>query len=755
MKRKLTKTVDYQRTESGQKHARIGISPEISMREDIHNGYAYGARDFIFFCVFDKELNEYYSVTGHNGEAFDDGENIMESLNFNSTGGKGTQGSGCKVSMYGLNSRSVHCKVIFASKTKKDGEKAYVLKNVSKTNLEIEDVSEDIFSKLKIMLGDMYEDYNVFYLKKYNPSFISSNNGRGKRDGDILASVTNMHSLNSVINIKDINVKYLDYHLKSVQPIRKKHIIHRIENEDDYVSKSFVLETKSVSFEEKVLDETIVHNFDAVFKVEIMPNLKSSSDNHGVVLNNRFMPSYSPKICSTTFNKFNFYLYQDNKLEGDHALRTTKEPIMVSKHITRHLCLEMGIDFLTDKDVFYGEEILNQPGLKEKVKELFLNKTDISLENYTLTPKIRVKCLLKRINDFSESFGPVDNSFYLVDDSKARELIKSAAIKLGEDNSEKLIECRNYLKSFKKDSGNVDILPCYSGTVARTNAELEIRSTDMTYKIASSIDIKVPKTEGGKIGSLPYGMPVGIPVSIYDRSTGTYLTEKDVKFNNEGLTISKDPSNKNVYFLQTSGLFHYEENERVNHELEEHKLGAYNYFPHTSHNDLIIKGDYKKLNFSVSIPLKKDYSRKATGPKNKVDKARYDFYKDMSDTPQTIAFYKESTGALILNKANPYIKKLTMDKDATKHTSIWKRIYQQMRDISKNIYHNKNNFVDKYQMRGNPDLVDEMGGNKGVFLNSDLKMFLETSTEAQKLMSISVKREKEILQRADEISMAI
>mgnify|MGYP006287036929 CR=1 FL=1 len=743
-------TVDPQRIVAAKKHTAIGNSFEQALREDIHNGFSYKAKNFLVISFYNNRMKEYQFLVCHDGEPFLDEEDLITALHFNLTR-LGVQGIGAKAIIFALVKYVKDAKIIMSSKTIKDGEKSYMLSMKKDDRLDISedtsnlsvisDVSNEHINDIKILLGDEYDKYNVFYTRRFDCDCVLSSVGKGNNNPAYINNTLNMQSLALMLSddIKNnINIKYLDTFLDSLKPFESKRLVKGFIDVNDFVSKEFTIPVNKFTFTKKYsYGESIDYTLSGKIDLLVLPNIKSESDTHNMIINKNGFTSTTAKITEKSISKYSTFLTQSKLSANDNDNRSITEPIFVGNTVTNNLLRDLSIDPLGVVHNF--GEIKKNSELIAVIEDYLVNKHNYDYNKYSAKPKIILKFHVEGVTSQIDVLGGLNNMFSALDDNTMRDIMKAMCNQARKDNGKELISCREYVLKLKKQNDISEYIPLYSSKKLNRRQDYEFITTEATCKYAKRMGYDyIPTKPNKKIGKV--GLDVRyLPMRIKNKRTNMFLVDEDVVASNDGFEITKNnnpnKSKEGEFLLTVFNLFHKENGERIEHEIEEHKFRSKDYFPQAWNNDIYVDGCEKNVDLHIILPFKIQRKKptKRDGD-DKTSKPNNDIYVNLHETPDRLCKYDKSTKTLHLNTANPIISNLITRKD-DKYTNLWNEIYHNMLvgNFVKEVYYGENE-IDFYSFNANKNILESYYSDEhDWYLNKLVGLFLKIDSDCKKI----------------------
>jgi hypothetical protein len=767
-KKVYTSTMDQQRLYAAKAH-QLTNPIAITYRECFHNAKDHGAT-MVHMFHFMKD-NKPYVAFGHNGTPFLDEQSMLDSMEFNKTGGNGVQGSGGKAVMSVMSVNKDTAEYLIHSKCQ-DGINTTSLSFKDKNGIKLQekvksDEWNDFLAKLLYDNGrdkviDVYQDFTVIYIYRLdNPLF--------KIGGE---SPTSDKRINNFMNFTDQAQDWVNKGNKihyNVQtgfdennPLRSRHKaeMKKVSLRDDFCIKKFEIPVKNVQFKD---DGSKVINLNATVTLEVQPNITYEGKEKALLSREKLRLIHEPEGESITkpyyyghktiqditdYNSHGLFVYNDLDMGSNNSGRYSEEICYAESHkASRHSFESMG----ANRPLISKQWDVNISKLKEYLGNSFkyLKPEDFNRINKWV-PSVTMKIVLHDVNDMDD-IGSIDNVFYVSSQHVMKKAISAIMEKANFDNCETLQEYNSYIKDFMPPEKDMGLLS-YSDSKSKVKL-------DKLYAIVQESSLrKIPDFINAKVDKNSYlkKVPVGL---IDERIQVTFvdddrkqITGMDIETEKPGVAITRHPTKDGIYEITTRELC--KDGKGINEleiiDEEEYKPQIPSHYPRRKNHVRVGEKMYE-LDFTVDTPKGESSSggNSGSGGGNTGSLKEDDkIYFTEENDRKCLVKWSSSKKKILLNNANPKIYTFAENGKSKEH--IFSRVYKMLNEEAfKHCY--KINYTDEYglSVQGNTKFVEVYGSYINLSLNLMADSLISNSKDVEKLRESHIEYKKEQEEREE------
>ncbi|RTK95537.1 MAG: hypothetical protein EKK64_06860 [Neisseriaceae bacterium] len=689
-------------------------------REALHNAYAQKASKVHFFN-FGKSFKEYL-VIAHNGTPFANIENQMQCMRPSITG-DGFQGHGMKASMFLPVEKSEEAELLLHTHSQ-NGDFTTSLKCVNFNDAEITDVSEEWNDEIKNVMGEYYDEFNVFYIYRYVNANTKENKENKRVEGLLKSSYVRLMAEMCPDLFEKMSVharcNYIygkSFKYKSIEQTKEF-----IEKDDvnngrfpqypslSRIDKEFCTDSETFNANFSVNDGDEVQQFEGKVEIFVYPNL---TNNYGrcIVMNGEKAGVAKDLKHSneSLFVNCNFSIKDCKK----DISRITSDPYNTSSHV--YDCLsEIGL--YCHKNRKFSSKIKDYFGDFVKQNKLEIN----DIHNWEPVVKVRVTLNPKQ-NSSIFSVGGLNEFFHADDTSKVRKIVSALFQELARINPDNLVAFRERMKNHYPYDRSEELAPILKNLEVSEDRSINVleKVTDAegneSWKIIR--ELKPGEHKNFVKFEFPNGQPVLDPI-----------------FNVIGGMDLKNQYD-NIYSFSISPLIKEEKDGKKRQIKEDEYQHRPSFLPKKSIYCDIDSNRYR-FAFKVNIP-KREYGggggpASKTGMDNNSSEIDYDAYQEME--PNLYGIY--SNGRLILNKNNSTIIQLaSFAREA--HPALyrrWNNLYEKATKVARQAQISSQKILEVSFYKNCRNEFEQMYGNaEAYYVNSHLGIIFD-SEEAQKLI---------------------
>lgn len=690
-------------------------------REALHNAHAQNAKNVLMLNL-EKDAKQYIGIA-HDGNPFSSLYEMQECMKPSVTGGDGVQGNGMKASMFLLTQTSNDAEFLIHNRS--DSEKTTARLTCENFNDALIEVSNDWNDYLEEVLGEIYHNYNVIYIYRYQANgkegLIKTSNVRLM--AEICPSIFSDMKIRSRHNtIYGLHYLVNTSHLSEGRFLNNPDIVK--------VNEDFCNDKEIFNIDFSVEINGIQYEFNADIDILVYPNIVHNLDKRPLILNGEDAGqcrSEGQHSQQSLFVKCNFDIENCNK----NLTRATSDPYYTSNQNFDYLA-KLGIycrknqNFDSKLQKYWGDffDRLGKP----------LYKEDGGLA-YSWSPIIKINISLNPKNKNSIfPFGGLNEFFLADDDSKVRKIVAEAFDALAVKNPKNLVDFRDRMKNhFPYDQTN-DLAPIPKEKDGLKNELLidvvsleEINSNGkIKEKIIRDIDpgqhkslVELRYKNGKPFLEKMFNISEGVIFNHISENKYSLSVERLMKINSDGTKSlispeeykhTKDFSPKNRTYCDTAS------------------------------------GNKYRFTFDINIPTREitvssGGRRIAMSVNNDYLDIDEEIYQSFEES--LIGIY--NNGKLILNKNNSVIIQMATF-DMHQHSALynrWLAIYENAKKIARkaHIKHQESLEIDFRRVQKD-HLEKKYGTAEKFFVNSHLEIFFESAEALSLLNDVSCIRRK-------------